>query len=193
MRDAMENLAKVIERVLNPHSPQLTFSENEKLVEEESENDNQGENMKFIIPSNIIHMWIRIDVLLELKLSGYTDTLTKARNVIDDLHKRCEVPNAKRYRNALGNFYRQKVDLPCKLLEQIACNSRPEIEEQHMLIGMNKILYEKHLAQALRTINKEFKLAIAHATGYNGILYITIQIIILMLQNRILIVTSTSK
>ena len=33
---------------------------------------------KIIIPSNIIKIWTRLEVLLGLKLSGHTDTLTEA-------------------------------------------------------------------------------------------------------------------
>ena len=38
---------------------------------------------KIIIPSNIIDIYIRPEVLLGLKLSGHTDTLTEASNLID--------------------------------------------------------------------------------------------------------------
>ena len=38
--------------------------------------------------------------------------------------------------------------LPSKLLEQIAYNTRPKIEE-HMLIVMEKSTHEEHLFQAL--------------------------------------------
>ena len=40
---------------------------------------------KIIIPSNIIDIYTRLEVLLGLKLSGHTDTVTQACNIIDTL------------------------------------------------------------------------------------------------------------
>ena len=59
------------------------------------------------------------------------------------------------------------MELPSKLLEQIAYNNRPIIEE-HMLIVMNKSTHEEHLSQTLQTNNKQFKIAVTFLTGYNG-------------------------
>ena len=60
------------------------------------------------------------------------------------------------------------MELPSKLLEQIAFNTRPKIEE-HMLIVMDKSTHEEHFSQPLQTNNKQFKIAITFLTGYNGI------------------------
>ena len=60
------------------------------------------------------------------------------------------------------------MELPSKLLEQIAFNTRPKIEE-HMLIVMDKSTHEEHLSRALQTNNKQFKIAVTFLTGYNGI------------------------
>ena len=59
---------------------------------------------KIIIPSNIIDIYTRLEVLLGLKLSGLTDTLTEASNLIDELYKRGEIQNKQQYRNALNKF-----------------------------------------------------------------------------------------
>ena len=59
---------------------------------------------KIIIPSNIIDIYTRLEVLLGLKLSGHTDTLTEASNLIDELYKRGEIQNKQQYRNALNKF-----------------------------------------------------------------------------------------
>ena len=59
---------------------------------------------KNIIPSNIIHIYTRLEVLLGLKLSGHTDTLTDASNLIDELYKRGEIQNKQQYRNALNKY-----------------------------------------------------------------------------------------
>ena len=42
---------------------------------------------KITIPSNIIDIFTRLEVLLGLKLSGNTDTLTEASNLFDELYK----------------------------------------------------------------------------------------------------------
>ena len=64
------------------------------------------------------------------------------------------------------------MELPSKLLEQIAFNTRPKIEE-HMLIVMDKSTHEEHLSQPLQTNNKQFQIAVTFLTGYNGIFNVT--------------------
>ena len=62
---------------------------------------------KIIIPSNKIDINITLEVLLGLKLSGHTSTLTEASSIIDELHKMCEIQNEQQYRNALDKFSTQ--------------------------------------------------------------------------------------
>ena len=64
------------------------------------------------------------------------------------------------------------MELPSKLLEQIAINTRPKIEE-HILIIMDKFTHEEHLSQPLQTNIKQFKIAVTFLTGYNGIFNVT--------------------
>ena len=64
------------------------------------------------------------------------------------------------------------MELPSKLLEQIAFNTRPKIEE-HMLIVMDKSTHEEHLFQPLQTNNQQFEIAVTFLTGYNGIFNVT--------------------
>ena len=64
------------------------------------------------------------------------------------------------------------MELPSKLLKQIAYNTRSRIEE-HMLIVMDKSTHEEHLSQPLQTNNKQFKLTVTFLTGYNGIFNVT--------------------
>ena len=65
----------------------------------------QGKRIeKIITPSNIIDIYTRLEVLLGLKLSGHTNTLTVASNLIDKLYKRGEIQNKQQYRNALNKF-----------------------------------------------------------------------------------------
>ena len=64
------------------------------------------------------------------------------------------------------------MELPSKLLEQIAFNTRPKIEE-HMLIVMDKSSHEEHLFQPLQTNNNQFKIAVTFLSAYNGIFNVT--------------------
>ena len=64
------------------------------------------------------------------------------------------------------------MELPSKILEQIAFNTRPKIEE-HMLIVMDKSIHEEHLSQPLQTNNKQFKKAVTFLSAYNGIFNVT--------------------
>ena len=64
------------------------------------------------------------------------------------------------------------MELPSKLIEQIAFNTRPKIEER-MLIIMNQSTHEEHLSQPLQTNNKQFKIAVTFLTAYNGIFNVT--------------------
>ena len=93
-QDAFHNLPREIAKIQNPPLPPI-----------ENESDNlQGEGVKIIIPSNIIDIYTRLEVLLGLKLSGHTDTLTEASNLIDVLYTRGEIQNKQQYRNALNKF-----------------------------------------------------------------------------------------
>ena len=64
------------------------------------------------------------------------------------------------------------MELPSKLLEQTAFNTRPKTEE-HMLIVMDKSTHEEHRAQPLQTNNKHFKIAATFLSAYNGIFKVT--------------------
>ena len=59
------------------------------------------------------------------------------------------------------------MELPSKLLEQIAFNTRPKIEE-HMLFVMDKPAHKELLYQPLQTNNKQFKKAVNFLNVYNG-------------------------
>ena len=95
MKDALNNLPRERAKIRNPPLPAI-----------DNESDNlEGEGVqKIIIPSNIIDIYTRLEILLGLKLSGHTDTLTEASNLIDELYKRGEIQTKKQYRNALNKF-----------------------------------------------------------------------------------------
>ena len=155
--------------------PKLVEEIENKIFDKITEgSDDLQEGVKFIIPSNIIDIYTRLEVLLGLKLSGHTDTLTElsTSNLIDELYKRGEIQNQQQYRNALDKFSTNSMELPSKLLAQIAYNTAPEIEEL-ILIVMDKCTHEEHLSQSLQTNNKKFKIAVTFSTGYNGIFNLT--------------------
>ena len=64
------------------------------------------------------------------------------------------------------------MELPSKLLEQIAYNTRSRIEER-ILIVMDKSLHKEHLFQPLQTNNKQVKIAVTFLSAYNGIFNVT--------------------
>ena len=74
-------------------------------IKKEEHLDLKGQGIeKIIIPSNIIDIYTRREILLGLKLSGHSDTLTEASNLIDELYKRGEIQNKQEYRNAPNKF-----------------------------------------------------------------------------------------
>ena len=90
--------------------PKLVEDNQNRTYEEitlHSDNNLQGEGVKIIIPSNIIDIYTRLEILLGLKLSGHTDTITEASNLINELYKRGEIQNKQQYRNALDKFNTQ--------------------------------------------------------------------------------------
>ena len=89
-----ETLPKLVEDIQN-----RTFEE----ITNDSD-DLQGEGVKIIIPSNIIDIYTRLEILLGLKISGHTDTLTEASNLLDELYKRGEIQTKRQYQNALNKF-----------------------------------------------------------------------------------------
>ena len=64
----------------------------------------EGQRLKITIPSNIIDVYTRLEILLDLKLSGHTDTLTEASNLLDELYRLGEMQNKQNYRNALNKL-----------------------------------------------------------------------------------------
>ena len=90
-----KTLPILVEKIQNKSFDEITL---------DSDNDLQGEGVKIIIPSNIRDIYTRLEVLLGLKLSGQTDTLTEASNLIDEFYKRGEIQNKQQFRNALNKF-----------------------------------------------------------------------------------------
>ena len=49
-------------------------------------------------------MGLRLQILLGLKLSRHTDTLTEASNLIDEIYKKGEIQTEQQYKNALNKL-----------------------------------------------------------------------------------------
>ena len=74
MKDALYDLPKAIDKIRNPPLPTI------ENVEYSSDLEVPG--ITIFIPNNIIDIYTRLEVLLGLKLSGHTDTLTEASNLL---------------------------------------------------------------------------------------------------------------
>ena len=61
---------------------------------------------KITIPSNIIDIYTRLEILLGLKLSGHADTLTEASNLIDELYKQGEIKTNNKIGMLSTNFHK---------------------------------------------------------------------------------------
>ena len=102
MKDALNELPETTAKIRS-HLLSLPPAKNEES--EEKSDFLQEEGVNFIIPSNLIDFCTRIEVLLRLKLSGHTNTLTEASNLMDELYERGEIENEQQYRNALDKFF----------------------------------------------------------------------------------------
>ena len=98
----MKYLPSDIEQIQNPPISLPTI-ENIDFSHEEVSDDLEGRGDKTLIPSNIIDT--RLEVLLGLKLSGHTNTVTEACNLLYGLYKSGEIQNEQQYRYALDNFF----------------------------------------------------------------------------------------
>ena len=94
MKHALYDLPKKVVKIQNPTLPAI------EIVSD----DLQGDGVEISIPTNKVEIYTRLENLLGLKLSGHTDTLTEASNLIDELYMRGEIQNEQQYRNALNNI-----------------------------------------------------------------------------------------
>ena len=70
-----------------------------RSIQIESESDElEGQGIeKIIIPSNMIDICTRLEVLLGTKLSGHPKTLTEASILMDELYKRDDLQKEQHY------------------------------------------------------------------------------------------------
>ena len=64
------------------------------------------------------------------------------------------------------------MELSSKLLEEIAFNTRPKVEDHKFMI-IEESIHEDHSSQPIQTNFKEFKLAVTFLTGFNAIFNVT--------------------
>ena len=73
----------------------------------QNHSDLEGQWMKIIILSNTKDINTRCEILLRLKVSGHSETLTEASNLIDQLYERGEIQNEQEHQNAGDKFCTQ--------------------------------------------------------------------------------------
>ena len=76
------------------------------------------------------------------------------------------------------------MELPSKILEQIAHITRPKIEE-HLLIVMDKSTHEEHLFQPVQTKKRQFKIAIIFYLPITEFLILQTKILNFTSQNQL--------
>ena len=69
----------------------------------------EGEGVKLFIPSKVIDLYTRLEILLGLKSIGHSNTLTKASDLTDEIYKRAEIQNEREYQYALTKIYIHKM------------------------------------------------------------------------------------
>ena len=122
---------------------------------------------KITIFSDTFDIWIKLEVILRIKLSGQTDTSTEASNLIDDFYKNEERENEQQYWNALDKFYANLLEISNMFLEQTTFKTSSKIEE-HVLVVMDESTREEKISELLQTNNKQLIIAVNFLTGYNG-------------------------
>ena len=146
--------------IKNQNERKLLIDLPKKVAEIEEKSDNlHGDGLKIIVPSNIIDICTKLETLLGLELSGHTDTLTKASNLIDEIYKRAEIQNEQQHRNAIDKISTHWREIASKLIDQIALKTQPKIEE-HMLIVTYKPFHEEYQSKPLQHNDKEYKIAV---------------------------------
>ena len=89
-------------------TPVAAIASGESDEYESLESDLEGNGTKtIVVPSDSDEIWTRLQVLLGLKLSGHTDTLMEASQLLDALFKKGEIETEQQYRNAINKFKSQ--------------------------------------------------------------------------------------
>ena len=104
-----DNLKNRVDKLLNPYlaKPKIEIEEESSEIED-GPNVLENERKKNILPSNVIDIWTRFEVLLGLKLNEPTDILTEASNKVDEISRKPEVEIEHQYLNALHKITSSK-------------------------------------------------------------------------------------
>ena len=70
--------------------PERVANNESTFLDENDSIDSQAEGVEIIMPSNNIDTWAKLEVLLGVKISGHTHTLTEGSNLIDEIYKKDE-------------------------------------------------------------------------------------------------------
>ena len=99
-KSIQHDLPKRVENNLNHPLPPGEIEDGPYILE--------GEGMKNIIPSEVIDIRTRLEVLPGVNLFGHTDTLTEAfyfdTNFINESYEKGEIQNEQQYRNSLNKI-----------------------------------------------------------------------------------------
>ena len=100
--------------------------------------------MESTIPSNIIGIWSRLEILLGLKQSGHTQSLTEASNLIDELYYigKVKYKTIKNVQMLLINLKLFKWNFLVNFGNK-AFNTRPKLKNMCQLLWVN--LYMKKI------------------------------------------------
>ena len=93
-KHSSQKLPKLVEKIQNKTFDDIT----------NDSDDLQGQRLKIVKPFYINDIYTRFEILPGLKLSGHTNTLTEAGNLIDELYKRGEIQNELQYQSPLNKF-----------------------------------------------------------------------------------------
>ena len=96
MKVAMYDLPKAKTKIRNLSKPAIRNVSGSEL---------EAQGLKNVIPSDIFEVYTRLEILLRIKLSGHSNTLTEAKNLFGELYKRGEIKNEQQYRKALNKFH----------------------------------------------------------------------------------------
>ena len=95
-----------VDKILNPSSSSSSTVFQIEPPSSESEDNLEGSGVsKITIPSNIIEIWTRLQVLLGLIISGHTNILTEASSLIDEVYKKGEIQTEQQYKMLLINLF----------------------------------------------------------------------------------------
>ena len=103
-----DELPSRVRNILEPPIATIASGESDEYESIGSDIDGNGVKKRIIVvPEGSDEIWTKLQVLLGFKLSGHTDTLIEASQLIDALFKKGEIETDQQYRNAINKFKTQ--------------------------------------------------------------------------------------